>query len=142
LNNQQVKLEQQIVNTYKKAFPKTKRVRVSTIRSLLKQKLAEVGSGNRENGFLTILSQIQPALAAVPEMKPQTLKFDGKRNEIRMQALAKDYQFFDELKIALEENKLVVSQGSQNNQGEHVSGSFSISTQNKVNTTNKNRGRS
>ncbi len=140
LNNQQAQLEQQIITTYKKTFPKTKRVRISTIRSQLKQKLAEVGGGNLESGFLAMLSQIQPALAAVPEIKPQTLKFDGKRNEIRMQAFASDYQYFDQLKISLEENKLVVSQGAQNKQGEQISGSFSIGGQNSATSTKKGRG--
>jgi general secretion pathway protein L len=143
LNNQQAQLEQQIISTYKKAFPKTKRVRVSTIRSQLKQKLNEVGGGNVGSGFLNMLTQLQPALASVPEIKPQTLKFDGKRNEIRMQALASDYQYFDKLKIALEENKLIVSQGAQNNQGEQISGSFSIGrVKSKKKSTKKNKGRS
>ncbi|NQZ20819.1 MAG: type II secretion system protein GspL [Colwellia sp.] len=142
LNNQQAQLEQQIVTTYKQAFPQTKRVRVSTIRSQLKQKLVGVGGGSIDSGFLAMLSQIQPALAAVPEIKPQTLKFDGKRNEIRMQAFASDYQYFDKLKISLEENKLVVSQGAQNKQGEQISGSFSIGNQNSAKSTKKSRGRS
>jgi general secretion pathway protein L len=142
LNSQQAQLEQQIVTTYKKTFPKTKRVRVSTIRSQLKAKLVAVGGISTESGFLAMLSQVQPALAAVPEIKPQTLKFDGKHNEIRMQALASDYQYFDKLKIALEANKLVVSQGAQNNQGEQISGSFSIGHNKKTTSTKKSRGRS
>jgi general secretion pathway protein L len=138
LNNQQAQIEQQIINTYKKAFPKTKRVRVSTIRSQLKQKLKEVGGASDESGFLTILTQVQPALTLVPEIKPQTLKFDGKRNEIRMQALASDYQYFDKFKIALEKSNLTVSIGAQNNQGEQISGSFSISSTKQ--STNKSKG--
>jgi len=141
LNSKQVQLEQQIVTTYKKAFPNTKRVRLSTLRSQLKGKLADVGGGSIDSGFLAMLSQIQPALAAVPEIRPQTLKFDGKRNEIRMQALASDYQYFDKLKIALEKYELVVSQGAQNKQGEQISGSFTINNQNSA-TTKKSRGRS
>jgi len=141
LNSQQAQVEQQIINTYKKAFPKTKRVRVSTIRSQMKRKLNELGSASGESSFLTILTQLQPALALVPEIKPQTLKFDGKRNEIRMQALASDYQYFDKLKIALEDNELSVSQGAQNNQGEQISGSFSISN-NAGKVAKKSKGRS
>lgn len=141
LNNQQAQVEQQIITTYKKAFPKTKRVRVSTIRSQLKRKLGEIGGNNNESSFLTILTQVQPALALVPEIKPQTLKFDGKRNEMRMQAVASDYQYFDKFKVALEDNELNVSQGAQNNQGEQISGSFSIRT-NANKATKKNKGRS
>jgi len=142
LDSKQVQLEQQIVTTYKKAFPNTKRVRLSTLRSQLKGKLADVGGGSIDSGFLAMLSQIQPALAAVPEIRPQTLKFDGKRNEIRMQALASDYQYFDKLKIALEKYELVVSQGAQNKQGEQISGSFTINNQNSATATKQSRGRS
>ena len=141
LNSQQAQLEQQIINTYKKAFPKTKRVRISTLRSQLKQKLKEVGGSSGESSFLTILTQVQPALALVQDIKPQTLKFDGKRNEIRMQALASSYQYFDKFKIALEESGLTVSIGAQNNQGEQISGSFSISGSDTKKSTNKRKGR-
>ncbi|MBA6355382.1 MULTISPECIES: type II secretion system protein GspL [unclassified Colwellia] len=142
LHSQQAEIEQQIISTYKKAFPKTKRVRVSTIRSQLKQKLKEVGGASGESGFLAILTQVQPALALVPEIKPQTLKFDGKRNEIRMQAIASDYQYFDKLKIALEESNLTVSMGAQNNQGDQISGSFSItSNDDNQQSTNTSKGR-
>jgi general secretion pathway protein L len=141
LHSQQAEIEQQIISTYKKAFPKTKRVRVSTIRSQLKQKLKEVGGASGESGFLAILTQVQPALALVPEIKPQTLKFDGKRNEIRMQAIASDYQYFDKLKIALEESNLTVSMGAQNNQGDQISGSFSITSNDNQQSTNTSKGR-
>jgi len=43
LQNQQQAIEQQIVSTYKQVFPKSKRVRVSTIKSQLNQKLAKLG---------------------------------------------------------------------------------------------------
>jgi general secretion pathway protein L len=132
LNSQQAQVEQQIISSYKKAFPQTKRVRVATIRSQLNQKLSGLAGGN-QSGFLTMLSQVQPALALVPELKPETLKYDGKRNEIRMQAVANDYQYFDKLKNALEEHGLTVTLGAQSNQGAQISGSFSISA--KRNTT-------
>lgn len=128
LKAEQAKTEQNIIATYKKSFPETKKVRISTIRSQLKRKLAEVGSKDNHSSFLLMLSKVQPALAAVPELKPETLKFDGKRNEMRMQAVASDYQFFDKFKNTLESNQLTVAQGAQNNQGKQISGSFSITS--------------
>ncbi len=126
LSNQQAAIEEEIVASYKKAFPATKRVKVSTIRSQLKRKLAEVGNSGESAGFLPLLVNLEPALASVPEIKPQTLKFDGKRKEVRMQATAKDYQYFEKLKVALEKAGLSVNLGAQNNQGDEISGSFSI----------------
>lgn len=126
LNNQQAQLEQEIIDTYKSAFPASKRVRVSTVRSVLKQKLNDLGQNAENEGFLTMLSKLRPAFVSVPELKPQTLKFEGKRNEVRIQARAKDYQTFEKFKVQLENEKLDVNQGSQSNQGDVVIGSFSI----------------
>lgn len=131
LNNQQQQVEQQIIDTYKKAFPETKRVRIATIKSQLKQKMSEVGSSSNSEGFLEMLGQLQPALASVPELKPETIKFDGKSNEIRMQAVASDYKYFDSFRSHLEKANFKVSPGAQNNQGDEVTGSFSISGERK-----------
>ena len=133
LSSEQQAVEQQIIDVYKKAFPNNNRVRISTIKSQLKQKIAELGSGNDSVSFLMMLEKIQPAFAKVPALKPQSIKFDSKRNEIRMQAVAKNYQNFEQFKIALEKAQLTVSQGAQNNQGEEVTGSFSISSNKKGN---------
>lgn len=135
LSNQQAAVEQEIVASYKSAFPDAKRVNVATIRSQLKRKLTEVGNSGDSAGFLPLLINLEPALASVPEIEPQTLKFDGKRKEVRMQAVAKDYQYFEKLKVALEKSGLSVNLGAQNNQGEQISGSFSISD-------NSSKGRS
>lgn len=126
LNAQQEEVEQQIVDSYKDAFPQSKRVRVSTVRSVLKQKLNELGENTDNEGFLSMLGKLKPAFTAVPELKPETLKFEGKRSEVRIQATANDYQAFERFKTALEKEKLQVSQGSQSNQGDGVAGSFSI----------------
>ena len=126
LSNQQEALESEIIEKYKTVFPETKRVRISTVRSQLRQKLAEVGNSEDSAGFLALLVKLEPALASVPEIKPQTLKFDGKRQEVRMQTVAKDYQYFEKLKVAFEKAGLTVNLGAQNNQGDQISGSFSI----------------
>ena len=126
LSQQQSAIEAEIIANYKSTFPATKRVKISTIRSQLRQKLAEVGNSDDSAGFLSLLVKLEPALAQVPEIKPQTLKFDGKRQEVRMQTIAKDYQYFEKLKVALEKAGLTVNLGAQNNQGEQISGSFSI----------------
>ncbi|MFB1016123.1 MAG: general secretion pathway protein L [Alteromonadaceae bacterium] len=127
VNSQLESVEQEIVNSYKATFPNTKNVRVNTIKSQLKRKLTQVGDGNSQTGFLVMLGKIRPAFEAVPELKPESLKFDGKRQEIRLQAIANDYQYFDKFKIEIEKNQLSVKKGAQSNQDDQVSGSFSIS---------------
>ncbi len=126
LNNQIAQVEADIIQVYKKAFPKTKRVKAATVRSQLKRKLAEIGSVNHEGNFLAFLDKLHPAFVAVPELKPEAIKFDQKRQELRLQATASDYQYFEKFKNQLEKTQFTVSQGSLNNQGDLVSGSFSI----------------
>lgn len=123
---QQQAIEQNIVKLYKKTFPKTKRVKVSTVRSQLKRELAKYGASGEQGGFLKMFEKIMPAFAAVPQLKPESLKFDSKRQEFRIQALASGYQYFEKFKNQLEKAQLKVNQGSLNNQGDQVSGSFSI----------------
>jgi len=127
LSAQQEQVEAQIIAHYKKAFPNAKRVRIGTIKSQLNRKIAQLGGSSDQTGFLTMLSKVQPAFATVPELKPESLKFDGKRQELRLQAVADDYQHFERFKSALNAANLAVKQGAQNNQGEQVTGSFSIS---------------
>lgn len=126
LSAQKTQVESQILAQYKKAFPTAKKVRIGTIKSQLNRKLAEVGGVSEQVGFLNMLSQVQPAFAQVPALKPESLKFDGKRQELRLQAIADDYQHFERFKTALVAANLTVQQGAQNNQGEQVTGSFSI----------------
>ena len=126
LSTQQAQVEAQIIDRYQKTFPKAQRVRIGTIKSQLTRELSQLGGGSSQVGFLTMLSQVQPAFAKVPSLKPESLKFDGNRQELRLQAIADDYQHFEQFKNALSLANLTVKQGAQNNQGEQVTGSFSI----------------
>ncbi len=135
--------DKRIVQVYKKAFPRVKRVKTATIKSQLKQKLEKLGVSNTEDGFLAMLLKVQPAFAKVAELKPDSLKFDSKRQELRLQAIASDYSHFDLFKRALENANLAVKQGAQNNQGDRISGSFSITnSKQKVSRKTNSRGRS
>ena len=140
INAEQENVKQSIIASYKKAFPKTKRVRVATIKSQLNRELALLGGLSDRQGFLAMLAKVQPAFAKVPALKPESLKFDGKRQELRIQAQAKDYQAFEQFSMALSAANLTVKQGSQSNQGDQVTGSFSIS--NKGVNTSKNKRKS
>lgn len=126
INAEQQRVEQAIIANYQATFPKTKRVRLSTIKSQLNRELALLGSLSDKQGFLALLAKLHPAFTKVPTLKPASLKFDSKRGELRIQATAKDYQAFEQFRLALADIKLVVKQGAQTNQGEQVIGSFSV----------------
>lgn len=127
LSSQQTQVEAQIIKRYQQVFPQAKRVRIGTIKSQLSRKISQLGGTSEHVGFLTMMEKIQPAFAKVPALKPESLKFDGNRQELRLQAIADDYQHFERFKGALNSANFAVKQGAQNNQGEKVTGSFSIS---------------
>lgn len=128
LTAQQEQVEVQIITRYKKAFPQAKKIRVGMIKSQLNRKIAELGGASDSEGFLAMLAKVQPAFAKVSGLKPESLKFDGKRQELRLQAVASDYQHFEQFKNALSDADLKVKQGAQNNQGEKITGSYTISS--------------
>lgn len=128
LDNQLVVLENQVTDSYQKTFAenKNKKVNMNKIKSLIQFKLRAVSGGDNSEKFFPLMNKITPAFVAVKGLKPETLKYDHKHNEIRMQASAKKYQEFELFKTTLEKAQLTVSQGSQNNQGDKIVGSFSI----------------
>jgi general secretion pathway protein L len=126
LKAQEQQLKDDIVGTYKKAFPTAKKVNVATVKSQLKRKLSDINQGSSEHKFMAMLEKLQPAFASVRTLTPDTLRFDGKRQELRIQVSASSYQDFELFKAELEKAQLSVTVGSQNNQGDKVVGSFMI----------------
>ncbi|NMP17009.1 type II secretion system protein GspL [Thalassotalea sp. Y01] len=126
LENQYTAVGKQIEASYKKAFPKTKRVRLTTVKSQIERQLQALGASGEGNGFLPILADVQPAFADVPQIKPSSIRFDGKRQELRLSVVGNDYQSFERFKQKLESSNFDVKVGAQNNQGDQISGSFNI----------------
>ncbi|WP_286234428.1 type II secretion system protein GspL [Thalassotalea sediminis] len=118
-------VEAQVIDRYKQAFPKTQRVRVATVKSQLKRQLSLQSGSDSSGDFLALLTQLQPAFKQVPTLKPENIRYDGKRGELRMQATGAGYQDFERFNAALK-NAFNVSQGALNNQGTSVTGSISI----------------
>lgn len=126
LNNQYQQINARIESSYKKHFPGTKKVRLNMVKRQVSSALAELGGGSSDAGFLALLEQLKSAFNAVPQLKPDSIRFDAKRNEIRLSVTASDYQSFDKFKSELEKSALKVETGAQNNQGDKVVGSFNI----------------
>ncbi|WP_068546221.1 type II secretion system protein GspL [Thalassotalea crassostreae] len=126
LDNKIAQVNESIEANYKKAFPQTKRVRLSTLKRTLSREIENSGGGSTTSGMLAMMAQVQPAFSQVPNLKPESVRFDGKRSELRLSVTANDYQSFEKFKSILEDSSLTVTVGAQNNQGDKVTGSFSI----------------
>lgn len=123
-----VALEEEIQKVYQDNFASGKRKKISMnrVQAIVKNKLRESGGSNSEDTLFPLMNKITPAFAAAPLLKPQTFKYDQKNNEIRIQVSGKSYQDFEVFQTTLEGLALTVTQGSQNNQGDQVIGSFNI----------------
>lgn len=123
LSSQKDQLQAQIEAEYKRAFPDT--TRIVNVRSQMRQKLAGLEQGGGGVSMLVVMSQLSDAFAA-SDVKPQTLRFDSKRSELRMQAVANNFEALEQFKRLAEEKGFEVQQGAINNRDNQVIGSLSI----------------
>lgn len=115
------------IEQYKKAFPSEKRVRSALVERQLKSKLKAVeGSQGGDSGFLAMLDQVAPVFQQTEGFSPNSIKFDSKRNELRVQATGDGFASFEKFKSAVENLGYEVQQGSLNNDGDKVVGAITL----------------
>ncbi len=126
LDSQLSAAQDSMIADYKKAFPGEKRVRKSLIKRNLKKKLEALGGGESAAGFLVMMDDLSMAFAQNRQFKPTGIRYDGKRNEIRLQASADGFQTFEKFKSSVEKAGFDVQQGSLNSDEGTVVGSLTI----------------
>ncbi|WP_413400899.1 type II secretion system protein GspL [Pseudoalteromonas sp. KJ71-7] len=124
LNSQLEVAKSQVVARYQKAFPGT-RVRPHLIKNQIQGALNKV-QGVSDAGFLDLTSKLVSVFSQVNEFTPQTLRFDKRRNELRIRARGKDFQTFGKVKAILEQQGVTVEQGSLNNDGDFIVGEIRL----------------
>lgn len=123
LKSQNQQLTQQIHAEFKRAFPETRRI--VNVRSQMKQKMQALEQGGSGTSMLAILSQLSDAFAN-SKVKPQTMRFDSKRSELRLQAVAANFEALEQFKRAAQAQGFEVEQGAINNKDGQVMGSLLI----------------
>jgi general secretion pathway protein L len=86
-------------------------------------KVLEQGGG--KTSMLFMLSQLKSAFEE-SNVKPQTMRFDSSRSELRIQAVATNFDALDKFKRQAEAQGFTVEQGSINQKDNQVIGSLSI----------------
>jgi len=81
--------------------------------------------GGGSASMLIMLDQLAPAFSAT-DVKPQTLRFDATRTEIRIQAQGKNFEALEQFKRTAESAGFVVEQGAINNRDNGVVGTVSV----------------
>lgn len=123
LQQQQTQLKTQIETEYRRAFPSAKRI--VNVRSQMRQQLRTMEQGGNSISMLVMMSQLSQAFAN-SKVKPQTVRFDRARGELRMQAVASNFEALEQFKRAAEATGFRVEQGAINNKDNQVIGSLSI----------------
>ncbi|WKY58198.1 type II secretion system protein GspL [Vibrio sp. SNU_ST1] len=102
--------------------------RIPTVSYLKRQMNDEAkkygGSGDGDSllGWLALLPE---TLGQVKSIEVESIRYDGNRSEVRLQAKSADFQHFETAKVKLEE-KFSVEQGPLNRNGDAVFGSFTL----------------
>jgi len=121
LAQQEQALKVQIDGVYRQLFPEDKRL--INPRSQLKQHLAVLEGAAGQQGLLQMLQQLHPVLAKLPDLRPQTLRYDGKQQELRMQMSAAGYDSFDRFRSLVADN-FDVKPSELRSEGNRVTGTL------------------
>ena len=123
LKAQNQALSSEINTAVKAGFPNIGTYR--NVRLKLQSELAKLEQGGGSASMLIMLDQLAPTFSAT-DVKPQTLRFDATRTEIRIQAQGKNFEALEQFKRIAENVGFVVEQGAINNRDNGVVGTVSV----------------
>jgi general secretion pathway protein L len=123
LEEQLATLKSQVSSEYKRAFPNAGAYR--DLRTTMTRQMKALEQGGGGASMLIMLSQLKPAFEE-SKVKPQTMRFDSSRAELRIQAVASNFEALDNFKQRAEAQGFTVEQGSINQKNNQVIGTLSI----------------
>ncbi len=118
-------VKKNVETVYKQAFPSQGKLKYSRIKKKLKTMLQGVDAGGNEFGLLPLLNDLTPMFVANPDIKPSNIKFDKKKNEVRLLISGSNFQAFDKFAAALPKH-YSLKQGALNSSKNRVSGLLTI----------------
>ncbi|MFT2092230.1 type II secretion system protein GspL [Paraglaciecola sp. 2405UD69-4] len=116
-------LKEQTDKAYKSAFPNSGAYR--DLRRTMTRQMQSLEQGGGGASMLVMLSQLESAFGE-SKVKPQTMRFDSKRAEIRIQVIAANFDALDKFKRQAEAQGFEVEQGAINQKGDQVVGTLSV----------------
>ncbi|MCW8093276.1 type II secretion system protein GspL [Alteromonas sp. ASW11-130] len=123
LKQQNTELAKQIDDTVKQGFPNIGVYR--DVRRKVQAEMAKLEAGSGNSSMLAMLGQLGTAFTQ-SQVKPQTLRFDANRAEIRMQAAGKNFEALEQFKKHAEQAGFEVESGAINNRGDEFVGTIAI----------------
>ena len=117
-------VKQHVETVYKQTFPLQNALKYARIKKKLKSMLIGL-EGDVDSSFLSMLNELVPAFAENSQLKPSNIKFDSKKQEMRISASADNFQSFEKFNAALPKH-FSVEQGPLNSNKDGVSGLLTI----------------
>ncbi|WEM42176.1 type II secretion system protein GspL [Photobacterium sp. DA100] len=109
---------------FRQVLPQFQRVpSQSYLKRQMNSELSRLGGGGSSEGILHWLAELQPSLAKVSQISVQNFRYDQNRKEMRFQAVASEFQHFEQLRTLLDEN-FEVELGQLNREGNQVTGAI------------------
>ncbi|MCH1930469.1 type II secretion system protein GspL [Shewanella sp. A25] len=123
VNGQVAELKAQSEEIYKKVVPGNSRI--VNLRSQMESQLRSLQGQGSGAAFFTMLDGLQDAFKQVPELKPNSIRFDSARNEIRMQITAKNYGQIEKFKEIVS-RKFQLDGGTMNSGEDEVTSTLTL----------------
>ncbi|MEZ8464871.1 type II secretion system protein GspL [Vibrio splendidus] len=98
---------------------------VSYLKRQMNDEAKKYGGSGEGDSLLGWLALLPETLGQVKTIEVESIRYDGNRSEVRLQAKSSDFQHFETARVKLEE-KFVVEQGPLNRNGDAVFGSFTL----------------
>ena len=126
LNQQNTQLAAQIDQTVKAGFPDLGVYR--DVRRKIQSEMMRLQQSGGDASMLVMLEQLSPAFAST-QVRPQTLRFDASRVELRMQATGTNFEALEQFRRLAQNAGFDVVQGAINNRDNQVIGNVTIRSQ-------------
>ncbi len=123
LETKQAELRTQVMQEFNRAFPEVTRVR--DVKRTMQQRITQLEQGGSGVSMLVMMSQLGAAFQQ-SQIKPQSIRFDSRRTELRIQAVAGSFDALETFKRLAEQQGFTVEQGAINNRDDQVVGSLAI----------------
>ena len=123
LNQQHEELSAAIDSEIKRGFPDIGAYR--DVRRKVNSELSKLEQGGNGLTMLAMLDQLSPAFSQT-NVKPQSIRFDGERSELRLQAVASTFEALEQFSTQAQQAGFTVEQGAINNRDNQVIGSVII----------------
>lgn len=123
IKNERKLVRQQIEQAVEQGFPNLGAYRA--LKPALEKEMIRLEQGGGNLSMLAMLSRLGGAFEA-SGVKPQNIRYDGKRSEIRMQSVARSFEALERFRRDAQNLGFEIEQGPINNRGDEVVGVITV----------------